>query len=91
MVEVAPLVGSVQVLRKSMRLTSAERLRPSSRASAAGSAYDAAASSCAACADPAIAMSRALMLGTTYPPAEAATGTRRAAMATKSLRMVVPL
>src|SRR5216684_3517440 len=80
---------SVQVLRRSIRLAPIERLRPSSRESAAGLAYVAAALSCAAPPAPPRARSRALMLGTTYPPASAAAGARAAA-ARMSLRMVVP-
>src|SRR5690349_21537626 len=60
------------------------------RERAAGSAYVAAAESCAAWAAPAIARSRALTLGTTYPPASAAAGARKQRAAMR-LRMFVVL
>src|ERR1041384_2797622 len=74
----------------SRRLTSADTLSPSRRESAAGSEYVAPAESCAATPAPAIARSRALMLGTTYPPAKAAAGSMQR-IATVRLRMVVSL
>src|SRR5438132_1479101 len=80
---------SVQVLRKSMSPRPKLTLSPSSLESAAGLAYVAAALSCAAMAEPDMARSRALVLGTMYPPASAAEG-RAAARARMSLRMLVP-
>src|SRR5690242_17539007 len=79
-----------QVLRKSIIVPFATTESPSIPASAAGFTYAAVASSCPATTDPAIERSRAFVLGTAYPPANAAAGARRRA-ATKRFRMVVSI